>query len=151
MQSFKGSKMVADRVLTTLFLHFNLTRYVWMFFTWLLWKYHFGKWINIVNLFHLNTWNVGEVLNTINAQLKSWFTLSLQKFYTTLTIEKKSVLVGNYILRASQLQSKHGERGRTQILGLKLKSIWNLNQLSKYWFDIGQQYSMVTVFIFLFI
>ena len=94
-----------------------------MFFTWFIflcndvhvsnnfdWNVSFdniisGKWINIVNLFHLNTWNVGEVLNTINAQVKPWFTLSLQKSYMTLTIEKKSVLVGNCIFTASQLHS----------------------------------------------
>ena len=122
MQSFKGSKMVADRVLTPLFLHFNLTRYVWMFFTWLLWKYHFGKWINIVNLFHLNTWNVGEVLNTINAQLKSWFTLSLQKFYTTLTIERNLCWLGTTFSQPHSYSQNTVKGVRTQILGLKSKS-----------------------------
>ena len=89
--------MVRDRVLTFSFYISILTRYVWMFFTWFIflcndvhvsnnfdWNVCFdniisGKWINFVNLFHLNTWNVGEVLNTINAQVKPWFILSLQK------------------------------------------------------------------------
>ena len=116
MQSHKSSKMVAKPYFD-LFLHFNLTRYVWMLFfvVWfiILFNCNFifndfdynvsidniilNEWINVVNLDKFLSEHLkceGRCLIKDKAQVKPW----LAEPYINFGHRKKSVLAGKIIL-----------------------------------------------------